>query len=90
MQALFGCEQRIEIYKPASRRRYAYYCVPVLASERLIGRVDLKARRAEGKLDVLATHFQSAGPGLRDRHALGRALERFPASVGLRGSSRIG
>ena len=73
-------------------RGYGYYCLPVLAGERLIGRVDLKARRAEGKLDVLATHFESTGPGPRDRHALGRALERFSASVGLqlRGSSRIG
>ena len=89
---LFGFEQRIEIYKPASRRRYGYYCLPVLAGERLIGRVDLKARRAEGKLDVLATHFERTEPGPRDRHALGRALERFSASVGLqlRGSSRIG
>ena len=90
--ALFGFEQRIEIYKPASRRRYGYYCLPVLAGERLIGRVDLKARRGEGKLDVLATHFERTEPGPRDRHALGRALERFSASVGLqlrgsRGSS---
>ena len=92
VQALFGFEQRIEIYKPASRRRYGYYCLPVLAGERLIGRVDLKARRGEGKLDVLATHFERTEPGPRDRHALGRALERFSASVGLqlRGSSRIG
>ena len=27
VQALFGFEQRIEIYKPASRRRYGYYCL---------------------------------------------------------------
>ena len=92
VQTLFGFEQRIEIYKPASRRRYGYYCLPVLAGERLIGRVDLKARRAEGRLDVLAVHFESTDPGPRDRHALGRALERFSAAVGLelRESSRIG
>ena len=84
VRLLFGFEQRIEIYKPASRRRYGYYCLPVLAGERLIGRVDLKARRSEGKLDVLSTHFESANPTARDRKALGRALERFRASVGLR------
>ena len=81
---LFGFEQRIEIYKPASRRRYGYYCLPVLAGERLIGRVDLKARRKEGKLDVLSVHFESTKPGARDRQALGRALDRFSASVALR------
>ena len=83
VQLLFGFEQRIEIYKPASRRRYGYYCLPVLAGEHLIGRMDLKARRSEGKLDVLSTHFESANPTARDRKALGRALERFRSSVGL-------
>ena len=83
VQTLFDFEQRIEIYKPASQRRYGYYCLPVLAGERLIGRVDLKARRPEGRLDVLSTHFESTNPGARDRHALGRALERFSASVAL-------
>lgn len=81
---LFGFEQRIEIYKPASRRRYGYYCLPVLAGERLIGRVDLKARRKEGEIDVLSVHFENAKPGARDRQALGRALDRFSASVALR------
>ena len=91
VRTLFDFEQRIEIYKPADRRRYGYYCLPVLAGERLIGRVDLKAQRREGRLDVLATHFESTSPSARDRHALDRALERFAASVGLRlcGSSGI-
>ena len=84
MQTLFGFEQRIEIYKPASRRRYGYYCLPVLAGEHLIGRMDLKARRAEGTLEVLSTHFESAKPSARDRQALARALDRFSGSVALR------
>ena len=84
MQLLFDFEQRIEIYKPVNRRRYGYYCLPVLAGEHLIGRVDLKARRAEGALEVLSAHFESPKPAARDREALGRALERFSASVGLR------
>ena len=84
VQTLFDFEQRIEIYKPASQRRYGYYCLPVLAGGRLIGRVDLKARRAEGRLEVLAVHFESTKPTARDRRALGRALERFSASVALR------
>ena len=84
VQRLFDFEQRIEIYKPASRRRYGYYCLPVLAGERLIGRVDLKAQRRQGRLDVLSTHFEGTQPTARDRHALDRALARFSASVELR------
>jgi len=81
---LFHFEQRIEIYKPASERRYGYYCLPVLAGDRLIGRVDLKAQRAAEKLEVLSTHFESPKPSARDRHAMGVALERFSDSVRLR------
>ena len=83
VQTLFDFEQRIEIYKPASQRRYGYYCLPVLAGEHLIGRVDLKARRAEGTLEVLSTHFESAKPSARDRQALAGALDRFSDSVAL-------
>ena len=84
VQTLFDFEQRIEIYKPASQRRYGYYCLPVLAGDRLIGRVDLKAQRAAEKLEVLSTHFESPNPPPRERHAVRRALERFAASVALR------
>ena len=84
VQTLFDFEQRIEIYKPASQRRYGYYCLPVLAGDRLIGRVDLKARRAEGDLDVLSVHFEDAKPPSRDRNAVRTALDRFSASVALR------
>ena len=84
VQTLFDFEQRIEIYKPADQRRYGYYCLPVLSGDRLIGRVDLKARRAEGRLEALSTHFENPSPTPRERHALRSALERFAASVALR------
>ena len=80
VQTLFDFEQRIEIYKPASQRRYGYYCLPVLAGDQLIGRVDLKARRAEGRLDVLSVHFESASPTPRGAPRAARragALRRF-------------
>ena len=84
VRILFHFEQRIEIYKPASKRRYGYYCLPVLAGDRLIGRVDLKAQRAAEKLEVISTHFESPRPTPREQHAVRRALERFAASVALR------
>ena len=38
VKLLFGFDQILEIYKPAAQRRYGYYCMPVLAGERLVSR----------------------------------------------------
>ena len=39
-QILFGFEYLWEVYKPASRRRWGYYVLPVLYGDRLVGRVE--------------------------------------------------
>jgi len=87
VRQLFGFDQVLEIYKPAEVRRYGYYCLPVLAGERLIARVDLKAERRAGRLHVRACHYEpNASKGIaapRERRAVRCALSRYAASVGL-------
>jgi uncharacterized protein YcaQ len=51
-ERLFNFSYRIEVFTPAPKRQYGYYVFPVLAGAQLIGRIDVKAFRAENRLAV--------------------------------------
>lgn len=45
LRLLFGFDYTIECYTPAPKRKYGYFCLPVLAGNNFIGRLDAKADR---------------------------------------------
>lgn len=67
MADLFGFDYALEMYKPAAKRRWGYYALPILHGERLVGKLDATANRAAGVLEVHAIHEDSPfAPALRD------------------------
>lgn len=82
VRQLFGFDQVLEIFKPAPQRKYGYYCLPVLAGEHLVARVDLRADRRCGRLELLSAHAEDPS-STADREATRSALRRFAEAVGL-------
>jgi uncharacterized protein YcaQ len=84
---LFGFDQILEIFKPASKRIYGYYCLPVLAGERLVARFDVKADRRRGTLNVLSCRFEDTGDAraatATEGEAARSALARYGRAVHL-------
>lgn len=85
---LFGFDQVLEIFKSAPKRVYGYFCLPVLAGERLVAHVDLKADRKRRTLQVLSRHFEGGNPRrpsrAEDAEATRTALARYAEGLGLK------
>jgi uncharacterized protein YcaQ len=78
VERVFGFRHVIEVYKPAPQREYGYYVLPFLYGDRLVGRADLKADRAEGVLRVRTFHLE---PKVRRSRALTTAFETAVARL---------
>jgi len=69
---LFGFAYVWEIYVPAHKRKFGYYTMPILAGDRLIGRIDPRLDRTSGVLEVRLLPFE---PGVRMTKALRENVE---------------
>ncbi len=86
---LLGFDYRIEVYTPGHKRVHGYYTLPILHHGHLIGRVDAKSHRAEGRLEIRHVHFEpwfvagktppAGGDGLDQDEALSGLREAFVA-----------
>ncbi len=56
MSEVFEFDYALEMYKPAAKRRWGYYALPILYDDRLVGKLDAQADRKAGVLEVAAVH----------------------------------
>ncbi len=85
VERLFEFHYRIEIYTPAAKRRYGYYVWPFLLDGDLVGRVDLKADRANDALQVVGAFAEQGQSPSRVAAAMAVELEAMASWLGLGG-----
>lgn len=81
-EELFDFEYTLEMYKPAAKRRWGYFALPILHGDRLVGKLDAIADRKAGVLRVNAIHEEvKFSPAIAK--AVGRELLDLAAWLGL-------
>lgn len=79
---LFDFEYVLEMYKPAAKRRWGHFALPILYDDRLVGKLDAKADRKAGVLRVHAVHEDHPWePGVGD--AVEAEIEALAGWLGL-------
>lgn len=84
LQRFFGFDYRFEAFVPAPKRLFGYYTLPMLERDRLIGRVELKAHRDRGALEVRGFWLEPKVRAAKDRMArIDAEIERWRNFTGL-------
>ena len=82
-ERLYGFHYRIEIYTPKEKRKFGYYVLPFMMDGQMVGRVDLKADRANSKLLVHSVHTEKGVKRATINDALNNELRAMASWLGL-------
>lgn len=73
---VFAFDYQIECYVPEALRQFGYFCLPLMYRDRLVGRIDCKAHRADKVLEIKSLHLEQKVDDDFDEH-LQQALAAF-------------
>jgi uncharacterized protein YcaQ len=79
LKEIFDFDYTLECYIPAPKRKYGYFCLPVLYKDKFIGRVDLKADRSNQTLQIKEEFWSYKKMYMDKRDLYKKSLEAFAA-----------
>ncbi len=80
LNRFFDFDYMIECYVPEPKRKFGYFCLPVLYGNRFVGRLDPKADRSTGTFHVKSMHFEKDfSPDEEFNNAFSTGLRDFAA-----------
>lgn len=59
LKELFDFDYQIECYVPEAKRKYGYFCLPVMHGDKFIGRIDAKAFRDKNTFVIKNQYFEN-------------------------------
>jgi uncharacterized protein YcaQ len=59
LKDFFDFDYQVECFVPAAKRKYGYFCLPVLVGDTFVARMDAKADRKQKMLIVHNLHFEA-------------------------------
>lgn len=82
--SLFGFEYLWEVYKPASKRRWGYYVLPVLYGDGIVGRIEPIYAKEDGCLRIAKAWWDEGTDVSRMAEPLARGIDRLAGFLGAR------
>lgn len=82
MAEIFEFDYQLEMYKPAAKRRWGYWAMPILYGDRLVGKLDAASDRPAGVLRVNAIHQDTPFTRAMDT-AVHEEIESLASFLGL-------
>ncbi|MBC7004662.1 YcaQ family DNA glycosylase [Photobacterium sp. BZF1] len=71
--SIFNFDYQLECYVPAAKRKFGYFCLPILWDGRLVARADCKVDKKTSRLDVIHLFLESS---LKAKEAFIEALDQ--------------
>jgi uncharacterized protein YcaQ len=90
IRALFDFDYIWEVYVPAAKRRWGYYVLPILAGDRLVGRIEPRIDRKTDTLAILDLWWEDGVEPLAEPWLVEGLVDAIVAHARFGGVGRVG